>query len=275
MSLDLDNPVVEIGDQAGQLEAWRFAGVSDANTYRGRLYPEVAPVGAQATVTLHRDRDRGGSQIVAQGTSAALPGRVSLAAVGSSGLTASVYCRSNAATTGLTLWLWLASTQDLQEREDALLDWGLNTQPEEATLAAIHRATMRGFLLRLRDEYPTPSRAESLQRYPGTSPWVDPGRRGAVPVEVYYMWGLNVENNWELVGLQNPGDWREWAICHALSLVWRRRSRGADDPLEAKAEGYDRLAREEWSRVRAQIDTDYDATPDRPARTRSIRLGRG
>lgn len=272
MSLTLEHPIVEMGDSANQVQAWRFSGIDDSNTNRGRVYVSLADSSGSLAVTVYSDYER--TAEVASGTGA-LGSRITLTASGGSGLTGSVYAlNATTANTAITLYVALASFTDLKERCDRLTELLLEA-PAETEFEVIRLATLKNFLLKLQDVFPTPSLVGGPLRFPGSQSLVEQGSLGQVEQSAYFLWSLNEANDWELTGLQNPGDYREWAILDGLARIWARVMRSQDGSEAALSAYYERQAEKAWKLVRPHVDTDLDGDPDRPVRTRSVRFRRG
>jgi len=103
------------------------------------------------------------------------------------------------------------------------------------------------------------------------------GNRGLPDASAEYFWSLNRWGEWEITGLQNPGDYREWAIQQTLARVYYRKARAGDaeDPWWSRylvaQDDADRL----WGMIRPSVDVDQDGLPDRAPVVRSTRIRRG
>jgi hypothetical protein len=170
------------------------------------------------------------------------------------------------------LWVQLATQDDILEREDDARAFLLG-DPPEANFDVVARATMRQFYLAMQADFPPPQEFSGPLEFYGREQVA--GRRGLPDADAVDMWNLNDEGDWELVGVQNAGDWKEWAILWSLHLLWRRKAGSAEDPLLARSEGYRLDAERAWKMVRVQVDRDYDALPDRQLNIRTPRLRRG
>lgn len=266
----MDHPVIETGDAFSQLEAWRFAGLAEGNTDRGRLYVSVAESGGNAQVSVFSDRER--TALVAQGTGA-IDSRVTLAEQGGSGLSGSVIARLSTVSATITLFPQLCSQEDIREREDRALELLLE-DPAETALTSILTAVSRAFLLEFSNRYPPPSRSSNTLRLSGTTLSVESGSLGELDQIAQSLWALNGESDWELVGLQNPGDYREWAILQSRAIAWDRRGRGEEDTVTARGASLFRQADRAFNRVQPLVDVDRDTTPEREPRASGIRMVR-
>lgn len=279
MGLNLDHPHVKTGDPGGALIDWRFDGATDENTSRGRLYVAQGLV-VPGEVELYRDRDLGPADLVAAGPDAAvIPGFVVLTERNGSGLSATIYRTSgtiNGTGTperpGMEIRVWLCSEEDLRENEDALD--GLFISGEVRANVAL-RKTVREFLTRMAADYPPPPCSVNPILY--TSPIVEGGRRGAVEWTAECFWTLNQRGQWELTGLQNPEDYREWAINQTLAFLYYRKSRAGNpnDPWFSRWQATTMEADRQWSLVKPWLDWDRDTQPDRQPRVRNVRVRRG
>lgn len=270
--LALDWPFVKVGDDA-TLEAWRLQGFDDTNTDRGRVHIESTVVGSTLTVAGYRSIGKESGSKVFEGTGGATGARLTLAATNSSRLSGSVYVREVRAKSSIVMSLALASEQDIFEREDRAK---VMVNSERINFADILRATSRAFYTRIAERFPPPVSVGRSLGFPGSSPAQEAGRFGRPDAAAYYVWGMNVERAFELVGLNNPTDYREWAIQDSLARIWQAKAGGgAEDPMLSRAAWHIRSANDEWARITPWVDIDGDGGADRPARTKGIRLRRG
>lgn len=271
MSLTLDYPVAEVGDADSQLEAWRIDGANDSNTDRGVAYAKIVnPGGGNVTVELYSDRARESSDLVASGTGS-VNTRISLTSQNGSGMSGSVKAITAAATSAIELVLQLATRNDIEEREDRIAQLLLE-DPAENDFDTVLRATMRQFLLRIQYRFPpVPLINDPLNTFETLQP---PSPRGRVERFAEVLWRRNGEENFELVGLQNPGDWKEWAILDVRARLWDRRSDNDPTIMELKNQLMAEADRQ-WEIVQPWVDIGLDKSPDRIVRTKSLRIGRG
>lgn len=268
--LNFSHPYIYKGDREAQLSGWRVDSFTDLNTDRGKVYVDTVSAGATTTVNVYKDSDR--SSLVASGAGAGLS-RIALSASGGSGFgPASVYLNSTASSPGRTLLLALATDLDLRERDDRL--YGLHIEGE-TDFSVILRATAREFLTKMSMKYPPTVSVGASLKYPGASPVVPPGGSGDPSSVTQHFWTLRSDGVFDLTGLQNPEDYKEWAICDGLARIWRRKVRSEEDPTLGVAIYYQRLADQYWHGIMPWIDVDSDTLPDRPARVRSVRMRRG
>ncbi len=274
MSIPRRFPFLEEGDTNSILDAWRGAGFSDANTDRGLVYVDSADAGGgNIQLSAYRDIDRGAPDLVAQGTGAPST-RVQLDPQNASALTLSVVPTSVLAQLGMRLHLQLATLDDICEREDDAKAF-LLSDPPEVNFDVVALATMRQFYLNFQSIYPPPQRSRDPLAFPGSSPLQVSGRRGLPDIDSVDLWRLNSEGDWEITGLQNAGDWKEWAIAWSLHLVWKRRAGSSDDPMLKRSMGYKVEARDAWMSVPVLVDSNLDRLPDRQIRTRTPKFRRG
>lgn len=273
--LTFDHPIVETGDASATLEAWRFAGVTDRNTLRGRLFVKATPSGASLLVELFRDKGMTGPVRVAFGTGA-VGARLDLTADNTSRLVASVWVRAGNAIARAILFVQLASVLDVQERDDRIANL-LASDPPEVNFGVLCLAVSRDFLTRIAERFPPAARVGRGLAMPGGSPLQDGGRHGNPTDDTSAaFWTLNAEQEWELTGLQNPGDYREWAILQTLALIWERKAQAVEgDAFTQRADRYRALAAEAWARVVPWASIANDGVPDRPVTTGSMTIRRG
>tara|TARA_Y100001972_G_C7662553_1_gene334401 strand:+ start:2626 stop:3435 length:810 start_codon:yes stop_codon:yes gene_type:complete len=268
--LNFSHPYIFKGDKDSQLSGWRVSSFDDSNTDRGKVYVDTSTVGATTTVNVYKDADR--SSLVATGSGSALS-RVALSASNNSGFgPASVYLNSAAGSEGRTLILALATDLDLRERDDRL--YGLHIEGE-TDFSVILTATSREFLTKIASKYPPTVNMGAALRYPGATPAVPSGSSGEPSSLTEFMWTLRTDGVWDLTGMQNPEDYKEWAIYDGLFRIWQRKVRSEEDPTLGVAIYYRRLADACWEKIMPWVDIDYDTLPDRPARVRSVRMRRG
>jgi len=270
MGLNFDNPHVEVGDRGFVFSDWRFVGVqTDRNTDRGRLYVNLNG----ATLELHKSRGLG--DLVASGPDAS-DADVVLSPANGSGLTATVYRSAGAVGDGVagpivTVFVYLCDEQDLRAREqhvDGLLIEG------ERDFNNVLTQTMREFFTRFAGIFPPPPGAGHPLRWSPSI--VEQGSRGEPEYTSQFFWGLNRRGAWEIVGLQNPDDYREWAIQQTLSFAYDRTARGgSSDPVFERAMAKQAMADRLFERIKPWVDVDHDRTPDRQPKVRSLRIRRG
>lgn len=270
MSLPIDYPFVTVGDATPITEAWRFDGFNDENTDRGRVYFVTANVGGEVQFSGYSDRDK--TALVVQGQ-AAVGSRATLAEQNNSGLSGSVKVLANAVE-NITVFVALATQKDLERREDRVSGL-LGEDPFELDFSAIYHEVMREFYTNIQATFPPPSYVGDPLNFPGTAPVVTQGNRGMPEVHALFLWYQNGEGDWELKGLENPGDWRTWAILYSLHLIWDRKARSGDDNIQARADRFLEDARRAWKKVPVMIDSDGDQVPERTVHTRTMYLERG
>ena len=270
MSLPIDFPFLTVGDQGPVSEAWRVEGFDDLNTDRGRLYVTTTVVGSTLQFELFSDRDR--TALVMQGA-AALNVRAVLAEQNDSGASGSVKVLELTAR-AFVLFVALATDRDI-ERRDNRINGLLSEEPAECNFEAVWDLTIREFYLRIQADYPTPMSVSDPLRFPGAGQVQIQGARGMPDVYALDLWRINGEGDWELKGLQNPGDWRTWATLYSLFLIWDREARSGDDNLIQRAQLYLDDSEKAWRRIPVLVDQDGDAIPEVQTRIRSAYLTRG
>jgi len=270
VSLPVDFPVVTTGDGQPVAESWRLVGFSDENTDHGRLHITTVIVGGTLRFDCYSDRARGA--MVCQG--AAAPGaEATLAEVGDSGISGTVWVLAARAQT-FTVFLALATDQDLERRDDRISGLKLE-DPAEEDFRDVWVEAMREFYIRIQSLYPPPAFVSDPLRFPGTGQTQTPGRLGLPEATSVALWHLTAEGTWELKGLENPTDWRTWAILYCLQVIWERKARSGDDGLLERAARYQEEAERAWERVPVMVDTDRNAVPERILQIRTMTLERG
>lgn len=270
MSLPVDFPFLTVGDAAPTAEAWRLEGFDDDNTHRGRIYVTTVVVGNTLRFDLFSDRDR--LLLVAQGA-AALNDRATLAEMNDSGLSGSVRNIATRADSFL-LFVALATDGDIERRDDRIKGL-LGEEPAECDFSAVWDLTIREFYIRIQADFPPPAFVGDPLKFPGTSPVQTQGRRGMPDVHAIHLWHLNGEGDWELKGLENPGDWRTWATLYSLHLIWDRHARSGEDEIVARSDRYLQDSDRAWRMVPVLVDSDGDQVPERQVKTRTMYLERG
>lgn len=268
MGLPTRYPVIEKGDSEDQFEAWRLVGFSSLNTEDGKLYPSSEASGDDVTITLYSDFDR--SVSVATGTGS-VPGRITISEANDSGISGSVYANTNAAQAQVELVVQLCTELDLRNAEENLD--GLLLEDETDFSDVLRRTAVEFYTLAQAKVPPTVTVGDDLHIMGGSSQI--PGRDGQPDTIGSYLWTLNREHNWELTGLSNPEDFREWAIQEALGRIWLRKAHGADDPKMGRAIAYKQEADRLWGMLKLWVDADQDLSPDRPVEVKTFRIGRG
>ena len=281
MSLPRRHPIVEVGDAgaaagsdqyaSGFYSAWRVDGIRDEVSDRGALYPSFAASGANVIMSVYSDRER--TQLVAQSAASAIGARVTATPMNSSRLTVSCWVESNAASASVIIWVQLATLADVEEAEDDAAAFFQGTAAIYP-FAIVGRACMRQLYLNVQALYPPPQRAGAPLSLYGTGPQVA-GKRGLPDRDATSFWSLNSEGDWELVGLQNIADFKEWAIAWSLGFIWKRRAGGSDDQLLERAQGYFEDAVQQWGLLPFLVDCDGDGAPERQVRRSSGLIGRG
>ena len=261
-------PFVQKGDASQQYQAWRLEGFTALNTDRGKLYPSSTQgSGTTVALTLYSDFERTASVASGSGTT---PGRITLTATNQSGINGSAFVETNEAQSDVELVVQLCTEQDLRNAEDRLE--GLLLRDETNFNDAIRRTGVEFYTLvqaKIRPEVTTGSQLHVTGGSRATA-----GRSGEPELIALSLWTLNREHCWELTGLANPEDFREWAVQDALGRIWLRRAHGGDDGKTQRALLYQQAADRLWGLLSLWVDHDQDLTPDRPALTRSIRIGR-
>ena len=271
MSLNLDHPYVETGDKTNALSDWRVAGATAENTDRGRLY--LRKVGG--LLELHKSRDF--NALVAS-VADAQSAFVTFVQQNNSGLSVIVFRGSGAVGDAVfpnppvTLFIWLCSEQDLREQEDNVSGLQLDN---ETDLSVVLQQTMREFLTRMSGIFQPPPSLGADNRW--SPSLIEAGNKGDVGHSAQFLWQLNSRGQFELTGLHNPSDYREWAIQQTLAKANYRKARAGDlnDPWWTRFVIAQQEADRLFTLIKPVVDIDQDTFPDRHLKVRSIRVRRG
>lgn len=269
------NPFIETGDGGCLLEDWILSGYNDANTDDGVVYIKVTSLGGgNYQVSGFKDELRTASEVF-RGSGA--PGNpLALAEQSSSGLSGSVYLKTAGESDIIDLVVSLVTDANIQEHIDRSSSLRLEQPPESSDFANIQLRVMREFYIRMQDWFPPASCLDDALESFRISPAVEPGRHGQAEEISQFLWNINRRRRFELVGLQNPLDYKEWAAWTALWMIWDRRVTGGElDEKFQRVLQLERRAEMSWRRVRPWIDIDKDKQPDRQAFRSGIRLERG
>lgn len=272
MSIPRRFPIVETGDSGDVFSAWRVKGLTDENSDRGALYPSSVDDPLGIRILVYSDYER--TELVAEGAGA-LGSRVTAVEVADSGLEVSVMIAAGAspATNNVVLWVQLATLADISEREDDARAF-FTEDPPERNFDVVALATMRQFYLNVQALFPPPQREVDPLALRAEREQIA-GGSGRPDSDGPDLWALNGEGDWELVGLQNVSDWKEWAILWSLSILWKRKAGSAEDPMRERAAGYADDAAEAWAIVPVLVDKLRDRTPSRQVRRRAPLIRRG
>ena len=273
MSIPRRYPIVELGDSgagsgtgcyvSGYYSAWRVDGMRDEVSDRGALYPSFAANGTNVDLSVYSDPER--TQLVAQGLNQDISQRVVADPVGTSRLTVSCLAESNQDSERVTLWVWLATLRDIEERESDAAAF-FRGSAAMCPFETIALACMRQFYLNMQAIFPPPQRSGAPLALHGTGPGQIAGKRGLPDLDAVEFWSLNPEGDWELVGLQNAADFKEWAIAWCLGLIWKRQAGSMDDPVLRRSQLYHEEAADQWNLLPFQVDFERDGSPDREVR---------
>lgn len=267
MSLVVDHPHVTIRDLNASLQAFRVvSGLSDANSDRGRVFVEIE--GGGGSIIVFSDKFGGTGVAEKTGFIVSEGPRHDLDETDSSGLTMSVLGKNDIASEAIVVYLTLAGNQDLVDHDDRIGHLLLEAdasigQTAETDFYKVLFQTSGEFYRRMKERYPPPVRTADPLRYPGTASQVEAGRKGLADIASADLWLLNDEGDWELTGLQNPGDWRQWAVYETLARIWRRKGRSGEDAVITRSDQYQALAEIEFDRILPEVDVDRDSLPER------------
>lgn len=282
MSLPMDFPVVEVGDQTGFYQAWRIERLNDTNSHRGRIYPEATQEadpqsttgGTQIRIKLFRNLER--TELVAQGVGQRGT-RIVIAPEEDYDVEVSVFVDLSAAlphSGQVVVFGALAGIRDIEGAEDRLPAMRLRN-PVEVDFDTIRLRVMQAFYRKFQALFPPPVSMSGPLDFAGSSPLQLQGKSGLPDITAVDLWRMNNEGDYELVGLQNPGDYREWYVMQVLADIWRRKAGSEADPAFQKALFYDEKAKMAFKEVFPQVDIDRDGRPERPVRRRTGSMRRG
>lgn len=276
MSLTFDHPHIETGDITGALSAWEVDGFGPDNNDHGRVYIRAVGVNIEASKT----RLFAPADLVASGPDVLANNVLTLSPVNNSGLTLRAF-RSDGAISDsstvppaipFTVWLFLANEADLR-RKDNQLD-PMKVRGEVDFLEPM-RETMREFLTRMSAIYPPPPTIGYPNDFvPST---IEGGSQGKPEWYAQFFWSVNARGEFEITGLQNPGDYRMWFLNQCLALIYSRKARTGDttDPIYSRQIGFQMEANRLWQIVKPWVDVDRNQIGDRQPKVRNIRLSRG
>lgn len=284
------DPAIAVTDANGEARAYFYSTTAEAKTLSAVIDPLGTPLVIPvvpaltftaaavpsniAVISLFMDRDLTLPVAAGRGYSGS---RVQLRERGASTIQGSVWLSSAATGAIVQLYVSLASAKDTRGREDRLDEFKDEDPNEVSDFEDIQRSVLRAFYLRLFAIYPP----ESLQGNPlSFAPEYEiqqAGIFGQVDPSSIRLWTLNVENDYELTGLQNPGDYREWAVTMFQRFAWERRIRGGE--LDEAQQRVNVLLTQEalaFKGVRPMIDCTQTGRPDRIAeKTGALRFRRG
>lgn len=273
MALPIKYPFIKVGDSGNQLEDFRLTGFVDANTDRGTLYVSITTSGSNAIVKFYSDMDR--TVEVGTGTGPALS-TITITPVGAESLAGSVYLKELGDNEIIELVVSLVTEDDMNDAIDRVGELRLEEEPELDEFLVIQRKVMRAFYIKMQAIFPPATGLDNPLRLYQQGNAKTPGKIGEVEIYARYLWGLNRRRRFELVGLQNPSDYKDWAITEAMWRLWDRRVEGGElDEQFQRVEELRKRAKMEFKEITPWIDVDSDGNPDRPALTSSIRIERG
>lgn len=276
MSLTFDHPHLETGDPDGALSGWEVDGFSFNNNDSGRVYIRDNT----GTIEASRTRQFLAGDLVATGPDVAANSILVLAPVNNSGLTIRA-ARSDGAigpsgsippAIPLTVWFFLANESDLRRKDNQL---GPMLLRGEVNFLDPMRDTMREFLTRMSAVYPPPPSIGYPNDFIQTP--VESGPFGKPEWHAQFFWGVNTRGEFEIVGLQNPGDFKLWFLNQCLALIYARKARTGDatDPIYSRQVGFQMEANRLWKLTKPWVDVDRNQIGDRQPKVRNIRLSRG
>lgn len=275
MSLTFDHPHLETGDQPAALTGWEVEGFSRTNNDHGRVY--VRDNGG--LIEASRSRTFGATDLVATGPDVLADNVLTLNPVNASGLTIRAYRHSGVigsvvspAANALTVWFFLANEADLVRKDNQLMSMLLRG---EVDFLDPMYDTMREFLTRMSALFPPPPTIGSPNAFvPGP---IEGNFQGKQEWYGQFFWGVNARGEFEIVGLQNPGDYHLWFVNQCLAKIYARKARTGDanDPIYSRQVAFQREADRLWALTKPWVDVDRNHVGDRQPKVRNIRLSRG
>jgi len=276
MSLTFDHPHVETGDVNGSLSCWEVEGFSFENNDHGRVYIRNNAGAIEAS----RTRQFGALDLVASGPDVAQNAILVLSPVNNSGLTVRASRGSGAIGQSgatppalpLTVWFFLANESDLRRKDNQL---GSMLLRGEVDFLEPMRDTMREFITRMASVYPPPPNIGYPNEFvPGS---IEHGSTGKPEWYAQFFWTVSAIGDFEITGLQNPGDYRLWFLNQCLALIYARKARTGDenDPIFSRQFALQVEADRQWNLVKPWVDVDRNQIGDRQPKIRNVRLTRG
>ncbi len=276
MSLTFDHPHIETGDVHGAFSCWEVEGLNHNNNDHGRLYFRLNA----GLVEASRSRQFGASDLMANGPDVPPNTVLTLNALNGSGLTIRAFRGSGTVTDAttvppaipLTVWFFLANEADLLRKDNQLKSMLIRG---EVDFLEPMRDTMREFLTRMGSVYPPPPTVGYPNDYQPTP--VETNQQGKAEWYAQFFWSVNARGEFEVTGLQNPGDYRQWFLNQCLALIYSRKARIGDgtDPVYSRQVAFQVEANRLWTLVKPWVDVDRNQVADRQPKTRNVRLSRG
>jgi hypothetical protein len=269
MSLPFDHPHLETGDAGAALSGWEVDGFAVTNNDHGRVYVRV-----NAT-TIEASRVRGSwaaGDLVASGPDVTPGSTLVLSPQNNSGLTIRAYRSDGEIGAGIVVWFFLANESDLRRKDNQL---GPMLLRGEVDFLEPMRDTMREFYTRMAAVYPPPPTiGQPNDLVPSIN---EEGIRGKQEWYGQYFWTVNSLGEFEVTGLQNPGDFRLWFVSQCLALIYSRKARTGDltDPIFSRQLAFQNEANRLWKLTKPWLDVDRNLVADRQPKVRNVRLRRG
>jgi hypothetical protein len=270
VSLTFDHPHVETGDSGAALSGWEVTGFGFENNDHGRVYVRLN--GA----TVEASKNRAFTSLVATGPDVAADTQLVLAPSGPTGLGLTAHRTSGqipaVGATPITVWLFLANETDLRRKDNQL-----STMLLRGEVDFLHPLleTMQEFLTRMAAIYPpAPTTGYPNDLIPNP---LENARNGSPEWYAQFFWSLNYLGEFEITGLQNPGDYRLWFVNQCLATIYGRKARTGDesDPLFTRQFSFQVEADRLWSITKPWVTLSKDNTADRQPKIRNVRLRRG
>ncbi len=272
MSLPFDHPHLETGDKDHAFSCWEVEGLSLNNNDHGRVYID------SNAGTIRAAKDRSFVNVVASGPDVGVGVQLVLAPQNNSGLTIRAVRGEGAVAASIppaspmTVWFFLANEADLRQKDNQLKTMLLRN---EVNFLIPMRDTMQEFMTRMAAIYPpSPSIGHPNDLVQSQT---EAGRNGSPEWYAQFFWSLSARGDFEVTGLQNPGDYRLWFLNQCLAMIYARKARTGDmsDPIYSRQVGFQFEADRLWQIVKPWVDVDRNQVGDRVPKVRNVRLRRG
>ena len=268
MSLVYDHPHLETGDVGSVLSSWEVEGFSISNNDHGRVYVRDNA----GTIEASKTRAFAALDLVASGPDVASGATLVLSPANGSGMTIRALRSDGSIGSSIVVWFFLANEGDLRRKDNQL---GAMLLRGEVDFLEPMCDTMREFLARMASIYPP----APVVGYPNdlVKSSIETGTRGSPEWYAQFFWSVNTLGEFEITGLQNPGDYRIWFLNQCLALIYSRKARTGDtsDPIFSRQIAFQLEADRLWNMAKPWVDVDRNLVADRQPKVRNVRLRRG
>lgn len=233
----------------------------------------TAAVISTSVVLLFKDPDRlDVGELMALGVGKA-GSRVQLYPWNNSSVRGSVWMANASPTEGVELWVAIATPDFIRGREDRFDELKLEDPLEVSDFENIRISTLRRLYLEIQARFPPYACVGDALSSTGKRK--QQGKFGDFEDIARRLWRVNNERTFELAGLQNPGDWLEWAITYGRRLAWERRRRGGqEDQVAQLIDDLEKQAEKDFDRVWPWVDVGADGDADRIVQRKNLRFRR-